>query len=146
MPSAKRRLPLLPTSDAATDPPRPRWQWVAFGTLGIFVAWLPLQEILSAVAARAAISSAVAAAAALAIASFCGGFLLGRWGSAGVGARDAALAGLLAAAAAAALGWWTLGGGAVLLYASAGVAAIAVPMAALGGTLGLRRRAQGHAS
>jgi hypothetical protein len=143
---AKRRLPLLPSSDASSDPPRPRWQWVGFGAIGIIVVWLPLEAILSAIARRGNVSTTVASAVALGIAAFAGGFLLGRWGASKVGVVDAALAGLASVAATTALSWWTFGGGVVLALDAIAAATIAAPIAALGGAVGRRRRGDGRAS
>jgi len=61
---------------------------------------------------------------------------VGRWGTAGVGVREAALAGLSAGLIAAVLAWGGPGAGAGGLV----TVVVAVPFAALGGWLGLRRR------
>jgi hypothetical protein len=152
----KRRLPLLkePSGSAGDDAevPRAPWQWVAFGALAIVVVWVPLAWLSVLAAARigggAAVASAAAPAAAvivqrtlvlatgLALAALAGGYLVGRWGHAGAGVREAALAGLVAALAATLLAWSTLG----VSLGSLAIVVIAVPAAALGGRLGRRRR------
>ena len=145
----KRRLPVLKTPAEGDDeaPARPPWQWVGFGVLAIFVVWLPLAILAGLVAVRlggfasAPALAVVELASALAIAATAGGFLVGRWGAAGVGVREAALAGLAAAIVAAGL---SLGSPGALSGAIVTIA-VAVPFAALGGWLGLRRRASGSA-
>jgi hypothetical protein len=142
---AKRRLPVLKTPAEGGDddaPARPPWQWVGFGALAIFVVWLPLAFLAGWVAMRIgglagapALSVAVLASG-LAVAAVAGGFLVGRWGPAGVGVREAALAGLSAALIATVL---SLGFPGALAGALVTMV-VAVPFAALGGWLGLRRR------
>jgi hypothetical protein len=152
---SKRRLPVLkaPQADAPEEEPRPPWQWVGFGAVAIFVAWLPLSLLAGALAARlasaaeggthdelvrAAIAIRVAYAIELALGAIGGGFVVGRWGAAGVGAREAALAGLAAALVAVGVSWASFGVSAGSLL----IVVVAVPMAALGGWLGMRRRAR----
>src|SRR5579863_8217663 len=111
----KRRLPVLKVPSAGGDDEataRAPWQWVGFGSLAIFVVWLPLAAVAAAVASR--MSGRVAAgvveaspaavlafvgmsALALALATIVGGFVVGRWGGPGVGIRQASLAGFAAA-------------------------------------------------
>ncbi len=147
----KRRLPVLNSPSAGGDEAQPRrpWQWVGFGALAIFTAWIPLAALAGAAAARlpsdeaharfgVALLAVAIYAAALALGAALGGFLVGRWGSAGVGVREAALAGLGAAAVAGAVTWASFGPSAGALL----VAAVALPMAALGGRVGLRARAR----
>jgi len=145
------------------DDDRPPWHWVGFGTLLVFGAWLPLAYIASAVEARMlarfaqasspdAISDAIREASPydvvrlryavllllalpLALGAFAGGFVVGRW-SKDAGPREAALSGLAAALVACVLSWIDTGMSAAPL---AGVA-LAVPMAALGGWSGVRKR------
>jgi hypothetical protein len=144
----KRRLPVL-RAENADEPARSRWQWVGFGAVAIFVAWLPLSALAVKIAARvgtreeeasplgrAAVLVLGSFAAALALGALGGGFLVGRWGGPAVGVREAALAGLVAAIVAALVSWLSLG----LAPATLVVVAVATPMAALGGTLGVRRR------
>ena len=148
----KRRLPVLnsPSAEENEADRRPPWQWVGFGALAIFTVWVPLAALAASAAARmsagadaranapALLGLAVVAlyVAALALGAALGGFLVGRWGATGVGVREAALAGLGAAVVAGAVTWVSVGPslGALL------VAGVALPMAALGGRAGLRRR------
>lgn len=138
----KRRLPILQgASEQGSEEARPRaWHWVGFGVVIIFVAWLPLSALGAWIALRVGGSAAIVAqVAALALASMAGGWVVGRWGSASAGVRQAAGSGLAAALVATALAW-TRGGvpvGALVTIA------VAAPFAALGGWLGLRRRARG---
>jgi hypothetical protein len=161
---ARRHLPVLknteePADDAAARRP---WQWVGFGALAIVTAWIPLAALAGLLAVRiathavaqgaedadgqaagapgtpATVLAVVAVyAVALAIGAALGGFLVGRWGPAGVGVREAALAGLAAALVAGGITWVSFGPspGALLL------AVVAVPAAALGGRSGGRARA-----
>jgi hypothetical protein len=149
---SKRRLPLLRSADdSEVDPARPGWQWVGFGTVAIFVVWLPLSAVAGSVASRllpadpgaaphtslrAAIAFAGASAVALGLSALAGGFVVGKWGGRGVGARAASLAGLGTSLVAVVASWLSFGfaPGALL------VISIAVPLAALGGWLGLRFR------
>jgi hypothetical protein len=159
-PAPKRRLTVLnnagaePGEDAST--PRRPWQWVGFGVLAIVTAWIPLAGLAGLAASRlaeGAVVSAVAGAeapaglgagigiaaayvAALGLGAALGGFLVGRWGTSRVGTREAALAGLGASAVATVVTWVAFGPspGAVL------VAAVATPLAALGGRFGVRAR------
>jgi hypothetical protein len=151
--AAKRRLPLLQAAapGAEADEPRGPWQWVGFGAAAIFTAWLPLSAAAWALAARlggigggeagpalAAAATVATYAAALAAGAWAGGFMVGRWGPPGVGVRQAALAGLAAALAA-------IGAASASFGFSPGyllVAAVSVPLAAIGGRRGLRRRAR----
>jgi len=143
----KRHLPVLkeasgPDSDA---PVRPPWQWVGFGALGIFVLWLPLAWLAARVllpfgaGQASALSGALTFAASLVLSALAGGYLVGRWGTRGVGVRQAALAGLSAALVAALAGSAGLSLGLRALIVAAAVA-VAVPPAALGGRLGMKRR------
>jgi tRNA-(ms[2]io[6]A)-hydroxylase len=144
--ATKRRLPVLkePSADGDDEATaRPPWQWIGFGTLAIFVVWVPLAFMAAWVASRldasggSPVGAAVVLAAGLALAASAGGFLVGRWGAAGVGVREAALAGLAAALIASALAFGAPGA----LSGGLAAIAVAVPFAALGGKLGLRRRA-----
>jgi hypothetical protein len=149
-PTPKRRLTVLNNTEANADPtgdgsaPRRPWQWAGFGALAIFTVWIPLAGLAGVAAARlgesaftgAGIAIVAVYAAALALGAALGGFLVGRWGTAGAGLREAALAGLGASAVAVVITWVSFGpsGGTLL------VAAVATPMAAAGGRLGLRAR------
>jgi hypothetical protein len=138
-------LPVLEVSSDDGDgesTARPPWQWIGFGALAIFVVWLPLAFLAAWVASRlnasggAPIAAVVVLAAGLALAALAGGFLVGRWGAAGVGVREAALAGLAAAIIASALAFGAPGAA----WGALATVVVAVPFAALGGKLGLRRR------
>ncbi|MGH7270543.1 MAG: hypothetical protein ACREJ3_08945 [Polyangiaceae bacterium] len=152
---AKRRLPILPASsgESGDDPPPKAWHWVGFGAVAIFTAWLPASVVAGIFAAhvakgaagadhvhrlQAGVVIAVAYAAALAVGAALGGYVVGRWGSAQAGIREAALAGLAAAVVASVASWSSFGMRAGPLL----VVVVAVPAAALGGKLGLRRRAR----
>jgi hypothetical protein len=146
---AKRRLPLLNASGEAEEPVRSAWQWVGFGALAIFTAWVPLLAIAVALAsqtlARASDPAALGRAALLAnglylaglsLGALAGGYLVGRWGPADVGVRQGAAAGA-SAAVLLGLGSWLSSGPSLGLL----VVAILTPaVAALGGRLGLRGR------
>ena len=141
----KRRLPLLnATPDEANEADaRPPWQWVGFGALAIFVVWLPLSWLATLAAQRidgtgtvASFLRALPFAVGLGLAALAGGYLVGRWGTAGVRVREAAFAGLAAALVATLLTWGTLG----MSLGALTTVPIAVPPAAMGGRLGLRRR------
>jgi uncharacterized membrane protein YeaQ/YmgE (transglycosylase-associated protein family) len=149
----KRRLPLLQTSaqDDSAEPPRPAWQWVTFGALAIFVAWVPLSALAGALATRliAHASEGVALRRAallvscvygieLAVGALAGGYLVGRWGPPSVGARDSALAGLVAAAVVTIWSWASSGSSSGLPL----VVLVVPAVAGLGGKLGLRGRAR----
>jgi hypothetical protein len=148
-PSPKRRLPVLNSPGAPPDEAvRHPWQWAGFGALAIVTAWIPLAALAGALVARLPTGSGGGAspatglvlvglyAGALALGAALGGFLVGRWGTAGVGVREAAFAGLGAAAVAGVVTWVSSGPSAGALL----VAAVALPMAALGGRAGLRAR------
>ncbi|HEY5242439.1 MAG TPA: hypothetical protein VIJ22_13260 [Polyangiaceae bacterium] len=144
----KRRLPVLklPSDDGGDEATaRPPWQWVGFGALAIFVVWLPLAFLAAWIASRINASGAsqvgavVVLAAGLALAALAGGFLVGRWGASGVGVREAALAGLASAIIASAMAFGAPGS----LWGALATVVVAVPFAAVGGKLGLRRRRGG---
>src|SRR5438552_5827003 len=95
----KRRLPVLKADpEPEEDSRHPPWQWVGFGTVMIFAAWLPLAYLAEAIKSRLAASLGVGGAIALALAplalaAVAGGFLVGRFGKP-AGPREAALSGL----------------------------------------------------
>jgi hypothetical protein len=146
----KRRLPVVQNApeNESDEPPRPAWHWVGFGAVAIFIVWLPLAYLASAIGGRLVgdvafadlsrgarvkvlVTLAMPHALALIVAGVGGGFLVTRFGT-GTQRRDAAFAGL-------AVGLLALG----LTYAQVGVslAALAVPClatasAAVGGVLG----------
>ncbi len=145
--SPKRRLPVLqePPGNDPDAPARPPWQWVGFGALGIFVVWLPLAAVTSVFVLRYAgpivspLTQAALFAGGLAIAAMAGGYLVGRWGTRGVGMREAALSGLSAAAVAGVFA--SMGMTLPLRLLMAVVAmTVATPPAAVGGRLGMKKR------
>ncbi|HEY8080239.1 MAG TPA: hypothetical protein VIF62_39185 [Labilithrix sp.] len=168
----RRRLPVIqspPKNEDDGEEDRPPWQWIGFGTVAIFAAWLPLAYLAGAVvkhavepyvggavtpeeyAARyAALAPDVRVrlaaiqwiphALAFAMAAFAGGFLVGRFGK-GTRPREAAAAG--AATAVIALGIAAGGGiGSIVagLVMIVVVALLAIGFAAWGGKVGVARR------
>jgi tRNA-(ms[2]io[6]A)-hydroxylase len=159
----KRRLPVLNTGGDNEEDERPPWHWAGFGALLIFGAWLPLAYAASLIEAPllarfsdssspAAVAESIREAAPhdvarlqmavlalfvvpLAIGAFAGGFVVGRW-SRSAGPREAALAGLAATLVTCVLSWMEEG---ISAAPMAGVA-VGLPLAALGGWLGARRR------
>jgi hypothetical protein len=161
----KRRLPVLKAEGGGEpEETRPPWQWVGFGTVAIFVAWLPLSYLAEVVRRRATAAwlgdastpeeaaralSALAPAdraklgltvflvhgGGLALAAFVGGYLVGRWGGAAT-EREAALAGVAAALVASVLGWSGIS------WVPLVTIALAALFAWLGGRSGVRRRAR----
>jgi tRNA-(ms[2]io[6]A)-hydroxylase len=162
----KRRLPVVqPKPDSEDDDvePRPPWQWVAFGVVGIFGAWLPLAWIGQALGLRLArarlgdlpddlaaiqqrltelpkdergriwVSILSPQVFALALAALAGGYLVGRWGQ-GAGVRAAAVAAALVSVVAGMLSCSATGAA----WTALAVAVVAVPCAAGGGRLGVR--------
>jgi hypothetical protein len=165
----KHRLKVLRPDDDPDEPPRPTWQWVGFGVVAIFAAWVPLSVVTQGIAARfvlarlGEVDSAAGTAArlaalpeaeqwrmgmllfvlsttTLALAAAGGGFLVGRYGES-AGVREAALSGAVAVAIAALM--TAVSGGASLLSLAGLV--VAVPVAAVGARLGLRLRPRGLA-
>jgi tRNA-(ms[2]io[6]A)-hydroxylase len=162
----KRRLPVLKADSSGEDEQekRPPWQWVGFGTVAIFVAWLPL-SYLAELARRRATSAWLGAASTpeeaaralaalgdgdraklgltifllhgggLALAALAGGYLVGRWGGAAT-EREAALAGVAAALIASVLGWSGIS------WVPLVTIALAALFAWLGGRRGVRARAR----
>jgi hypothetical protein len=104
----KRRLPVLQSSGAGeSDEPRPPWQWVGFGVVLDFAAWLPLAyvaELLKAHLAPSIAGALLFAVVPLAAGSFGGGFVVGRFGDR-VGARVGAFAGGSTGLATGGLSW-----------------------------------------
>ncbi len=141
------------TAAGDDDVPRSQWQWVGFGAAAVLTAWLPLSALVSALAARLAggtVADPAGAAragltivglhvVALALASFGGGFVVGRWGARGVGVRAAGLAGLSAGLVAIAVASATMGFSPWAFF----ILAVALPGAAAGGWRGVRARARG---
>lgn len=153
--------PEPPTEDDA----RPPWQWVGFGVVAIFAVWLPLAYAAQAITARVlsgrfgdaapaeigerlaqmtggermrlTATMALPHVLALALASFAGGLLVGRFG-ARTGVREAALAGGSAALVALALSVSQAG----FSWPSGIALAFAVGFAAWGGRTGVALRAR----
>lgn len=171
----RRRLPVVNSPPPKKDEPspddetRPPWQWVGFGVVAIFAAWLPLAAAAGALARRASraffsdgasqeevaralaamtsgerirftLSQALPQVVALALAAFGGGYLVGRFGQ-GTRPREAAVAGLATALMATALGFRGLELGWVTAITVVLTMLIAVGFAAWGGHAGARRRA-----
>jgi hypothetical protein len=109
---------------------------VGFGALAIVVVWLPLAALALALAGPRLERVAVASIGAVVAAAFAGGFLVGKWGGPRAGVREAALAGAAAGLGGVVLSWVSFG----IALGSAAVVVIATPAAAIGGTLGVRRR------
>ncbi len=164
-PRERVHLPVLGSAPPEPgDEERPPWHWSAIGAVAIFLAWLPLAAGASYLAARsleAAPPGEVATlslraralmvgshALAFALASFAGGFLVGRFGGK-AGPKEAAAAGLFAATLAWALAAAQPGGagpGAIAwALILAAVVAIGAGAAWAGGRVGLRGRSKGGA-
>jgi hypothetical protein len=119
----RRRLPILQEKKPEpAEEPRAPWQWIGFGTVAIFAAWLPLsyganvlvRRALAATFGDAASPAEIAARLqtmpaearqriiaiefaphvfALAVAAFAGGYIVGRHGP-NAGAREGAACGI----------------------------------------------------
>jgi len=150
--SPRRRLPVLQNKDGEDSPPRPRWQWVAFGAVVMLLVWLPLAYATQSLIARTAASYPEPLApddaqklflvawllptAAVFVAGALGGYVLARWGDR-IGLQEAAQAGGLVAVFAIGLSWARTG-----VSAASIVAVLVVVPGALGGaSLGRRKRA-----
>jgi|HubBroStandDraft_1064217.scaffolds.fasta_scaffold263569_2 hypothetical protein len=152
--SSKRRLPVLQQKGGDDSPPRPRWQWVAFGAISMIVVWLPLAYAAEALVIHLQASlneplwtvpdatlgkvgavMFVGPPASLVLAVLVGGYLLGRWGEAKRGI-DAASAAALAVAFGVGLTWAKSG----VMWLALAALLLAVPAAVLGASLGRRRR------
>jgi hypothetical protein len=134
----KRRLTVLKSDGAPQEEPRPPWQWVGFGVLMVFTAWLPLAYVAELVKTRVAPSVAGALAFAtvpLGAGAFAGGFLVGRFGKP-AGAREALVAGLAAASIAIAVA--SAAGG--FVATSLLVAPLGALFAWTGGAYGVKKR------
>jgi hypothetical protein len=143
--SPRRRLPVLQTKDGEDSPPRPRWQWVAFGAVVILLVWLPLAYATQSLVARTAASypqpltaedaeklafvAWLVPTAAVLAAGALGGYVLARWGDR-AGLREAAEAGGVVALFAIGLSWARTGASATSL-----VAVLVVVPGALGGAI-----------
>lgn len=147
----KRRLPVLqasPVVEPDGDEERAPWHWVAFGTVAIFCAWLPLAVLAASLSSRLVGSSGarplvvVIHATSFVVACGAAGFLVGRFGGR-AGTREATASGLSASVLAWALGLsqggavgGVLGWGALLVVLST----LGVAAAAAGGRLGVKKR------
>ncbi len=155
-----RRLPVIQTEEAEDEAAarRPKWQWVAIGSLIAFVLWMPLLMLASLVRAslvvrivggtdavavsafaesasplsHALLSAATVLPVLLSLATACalGGSLVGRFGGASR-AREGAKAGLLVSGAA----WSMAAGAGVLPGWVAALASLAI-LAATGALFG----------
>ena len=162
--------------DEQDDEERPPWHWVGFGTVAIFAAWLPLTYAAQAVIARVLASRFGAAASpqeiamrvnemtagerarlmaflalptivSLALSSFAGGYLVGRFGK-NTTVREAGTAGAMVAllALVLSLSGAAAPGGSAALATAIVTAAVAVGFAALGGRAGVRRRGKNESA
>jgi hypothetical protein len=173
----KRRLPVLntpsspgapnaPSAESGEDDgaPRPPWHWIGFGTVAVFVVWVPLSYVAELVRARAtrawigdpetpeAAAAVIAALGpgdraklglvvfvvhglALAASAFAGGWLVGRYAKESAGVREAALAGFMAALVATVLAWSGLS------WVPLVTMAVAAAAGAVGGRVGKRHAA-----
>jgi hypothetical protein len=145
----KRRLPMLAKTEVAdeSDEDRPPWHWSAIGAAAIFLAWLPLAYIVNGplgglfngglVAKIAAVGLNIAA---FAIASFGGGYLIGRFGGK-AGVKEATVCGVAAAAVAWALAAAQARSGLLVwIMLLTGMAMIGAGSSRVGGRFGLHGR------
>lgn len=135
----KRHLPVLRAAADEGEPERPPWQWIALGGVTTLAVWLPLAAFVGSVFAGSADRVAPAAAHVVAegLGGFAGGVLVGRFGGAGVGAREATLGAVVAAAGACAMVLVQPGAAAVAgVVALAVVVALVLGIAAAGGRAG----------
>lgn len=115
-PDKKRRLPILQNKAPADEPEeesRPPWHWSGIGVVVTFLVWLPLAAGIAALTARMT-SNAVTPALGLGIlvialhllgfwvATFLGGFFIGKFGGE-AGPKEGAVSGFVTAAFAVAL-------------------------------------------
>lgn len=95
MGTTKRRLPVLKSEPE--EETRPPWQWVGFGVVMVFTAWVPLAYVGTILSASSEATGSPARLVMgtllpLATATAAGGFLVGRFGKP-AGVREALLAG-----------------------------------------------------
>ena len=145
MATTKRKLPVLQSAPAGESEARPPWQWVGFGTVMIFTAWLPLAYAGAALVApergggegggTVLARLLLATTLPLVVAAAGGGFLVGRFGKP-AGVREAGLAGLLTGLVAVAM--TALSGAFSPLFLL--VIAIAGGSAGVGGAAGVKQR------
>lgn len=140
-PAPPRRLPVVqPSLQEEADEERPPWHWAGLGTVAIFIVWLPLAGLVSALLRRALEGQSADAAphsiqipmVALHVTAFCaagaaGGLLVGRFGGR-AGLREATASGVIAAALA-----WALAVSQGAPAGGLGWAILLVVMATLGG-------------
>ncbi|MBK9262090.1 MAG: hypothetical protein IPM54_20085 [Polyangiaceae bacterium] len=115
-PDKKRRLPILQDKAPADEPeaePRPPWHWSGIGVVATFLVWLPIAAAITALSARIA-QNAESSTLGLGVvmvalhvlgflvATFAGGFLIGKFGGE-AGPREGAVSGFVTAAFAVAL-------------------------------------------
>lgn len=160
----KRRLPVLKSDSAESEPKLPLWQWSALGVALSFALWIPLAALAQAAANRL-VAQAVGGmgsgeelaqaaklltegeqqrlsaqflilhVAALSLSTFGGGYVVGKYG--GDGSVKAAVGcGILVAAFGATLAMWIGALGAAALI----IGLISTPMSWWGGYTGARRR------
>jgi tRNA-(ms[2]io[6]A)-hydroxylase len=162
----KRRLPVIQSSNAKSDEDeaRPGWQWVGFGVVAMFAAWLPLAAAAGMVGRSAAervigapldeadtlsrigaldqatqrklmLSLMLPHVAALAIAGAFAGFVIGKFGQGG--ARSASVAAAMVCALAGLIAVRDLSSFVALLV----VVLVAVLSARAGASVGAKKRA-----
>jgi tRNA-(ms[2]io[6]A)-hydroxylase len=160
----RRRLPVLNSGSEPEQPSshddeeRPPWHWAGFGVVAIFAAWVPLSYVGGALSnrliagvtpesmanasdaerAKLMLMIALPVLVGLALASFGGGFIVGRFGT-GPGPRIAGVSGGVVAIIAVALSRSILTP-TVLVISLFVVSAIAIGFAVLGGRVGARKR------
>jgi hypothetical protein len=146
----------LQSKEEDLTPPRPRWQWVAFGSVITLSAWVPLAYVAEALVTHALTNAAgdhalwalpdatlgrlgalalVLPASSLVLASIAGGYVLARWGE-GAALREAAEASALVVLFGVALVWAR----STVRWESLAALALGVPSAILGASLGRRMR------
>ncbi len=111
-PDKKRRLPVLQNKQAAEAEeealPRPPWHWSAIGVVATFLVWLPLAAAITYFSARVtsnAVSPGLGVGLVIVvlhwvgflIATFTGGFLIGKFGGE-AGPKEGAVSGFVTAA------------------------------------------------
>jgi tRNA-(ms[2]io[6]A)-hydroxylase len=157
-----RRLPVLNNTPEESPPQddeeRPPWHWAGFGVVAIFAAWVPLSYIGGAISnrliagvtpeqmqnasdserAKLMLMIALPTLLALALASFGGGYIVGRFGT-GPGPRIGMVSGGVVAIIAVVLAR-TIMTPTVLAISLVVVGAVAIGFAGLGGKLGMKRR------
>ncbi len=128
---------MIQSAPAEEGSKHPAWQWVGFGVVMIVTAWLPLASGAMLVTPFDRPFLALACGVVpIAMASFGGGFVVGRWGKP-AGAREALVAGLVTgilALVATGLRWRFFHAGMLA------VPALTAPFAWLGGRYGVKRR------